>query len=105
MGLRIDSLSRFTNTESIIKDTINTFGLWQRPFFLDECNLNEDDITTISIDQNFAGRPDRIADEYYQTPLLDWIVVMFNRPLNTIGWPQAGTVIKIPAAIVVLRNF
>jgi len=103
--IRIDALSRFTKTEMVVKDGIDTFGLWTRPEFLKKENLQEKDIITLSIDQKFAGRPDLIADVYYKTPLLEWIVIMFNRPLNTMGWPKAGTVIQIPSPIAVSRGF
>ena len=103
--IRIDSLSRFRETETIHKDSVDTFGLWVRPAFLDERNLNEEDIIKVNIDQSRAGRPDLIANEFYETSLLEWIVVMFNRPLNTLGWPRAGTIIKIPSRTAVLRNF
>ena len=105
MTIRQDNLSRFKEADFIRKDGIDTFGLWVRPTFLIEENLEDEDIIKVNIDQSRAGRPDQIANEFYGTPLLEWVVVMFNRPLNTLGWPQAGTVIKIPTRITVFRNF
>lgn len=104
MGLRIDTLSRFLQTESVIKDDKATFGLWVRPDFLKRSDLQEEEILTINIDQNRAGRPDQIANEFYGTALLEWVVIMFNRPLDPTNWPKAGDVIQIPTNNAVKRG-
>lgn len=104
MSLEVDSLSRFKDTEALVKDNVETFGLWVRPDFLKPGNLKEEEIITISVDQKFAGRPDTISQEYYNTPYLEWVVIMFNKPLNTVGWPEAGSVIRIPVREQVIRG-
>lgn len=104
MPIRPFDLSRFFQTEPVIRNGIETFGLWSRPDFLVPSNLNDDDLVKISVDGSLAGRPDLIALQEYETPLLEWVVVMFNRPLNPLGWPQVGTVIKIPKRSAVTRN-
>ena len=101
MPISASELSRFYNTSVVVKDGIETFGLWGRPKFLVKENLDENQIIKVSINSLMAGRPDIIAQRFYGTALLEWVVVMFNRPLNTLGWPQLGTVIEIPIKEVV----
>ena len=103
MAISLDSTSRFRETEPVIKDRRETFGLWNRPEQLIEENLNEEEMIRLVIDQRTAGRPDIISQEQYGTPFYDWIIIMFNRPQNTMGFPRAGTVIKIPTSAVVRR--
>jgi len=100
----MDSSSRFANAEPILVGNKATFGRWARPSFMYESNLNEDQIIKVSIDQSNAGRPDLIANEYYGSDRLEWIVVLFNRPLEPIGWPKTGTVIHIPSKNVIFTN-
>lgn len=103
MSIQTNSLSRFNETEPIVRDGVSTFGLWIRPDVINIKDINEQDLVTIKVDQRHAGRPDVIANEQYGTSFLEWVVVMFNRPLNPLGWPQAGTIIKIPNRQVVSR--
>ena len=104
MSLSNDPYSRFKLTESIYVDGIETFGLMKKHFFLDKNNLRDEDIISVDITPAFAGKPWMIANEYYNSPVLDWVVVMFNKPLNPVNWPHIGTVIKIPVQSVVLPN-
>lgn len=103
MPIQIDSTSRFLISQPIIHANHETFGLWRKPPGLDITQIDEHDISTILIDQNLAGRPDQIAVREYGTPLLEWVIVMFNRPLNPFGWPRVGDVIKIPSRSII-RN-
>jgi hypothetical protein len=105
MAITVDSLSRFGSTEIVSKNGIISFGLWNRYNFTNLNDLPEEDVTTIQINQNFAGRPDLIANEYYGSPYLEWIVTMSNRPLDPLGFPKAGTIIKIPKRGAVFGNF
>ena len=104
MPITPPDLSRFQDTQVVSKDNIQTFGLWNRPDFMIRENLDDDQILKITIDSTTAGRPDLIAQQYYKTALLEWIVVMFNRPLNPLGWPEIGKVIEIPKSTVVFRS-
>ncbi|KKK98733.1 hypothetical protein LCGC14_2639780, partial [marine sediment metagenome] len=104
MAFDIPSTSRFTQTPVIIKDNKETFGRWVRPNFLKEELLDENEIITLSIDSDLAGRPDVIADRQYGSPFLDWVVVMFNKPVNTVGFPKIGSVIKLPIPTLVALN-
>jgi len=101
MAIEIRPFSRFSGTQIVTKDGHVTFGLWTRPSFVDESLLDDDDVLEIAIDQDLAGRPDLIAQQQYGTPLLAWVVVMFNRPQNPLGWPLTGTTIRLPAASLV----
>lgn len=103
MSIETTSLSRFNQTEPVIRDGRTTFGLWVRPLAVDPNAIDEQDLITIKVDQQHAGRPDVIANEQYNTPYLEWVVTMFNRPLNPLGWPQAGLIIKIPSKQAISR--
>jgi hypothetical protein len=104
MPINQSTLSRFYGNTPIKINGQPTYGLWNKPEVVKHENYNEQDIIAVVIDQRTAGRPDVIAQDEYQTPLLEWVVVMYNRPLNTIGWPRAGMVIKIPSNTA-LRRF
>lgn len=104
MAISLSSTSRFRNTDPVVKDGNETFGLWVRPEGLDPNNLNEEDIRTIRVTQANAGRPDLIANENYGTPFLSWVIIMFNRPQNTLNWPPVGAQIQIPSRTIVLGN-
>lgn len=104
MPITQNDLSRFKQTSPVILNGIETFGLWSRPSFVDPSTLQDEDIITMSIDQQHAGRPDLIAYEVYDTPALEWVIVMFNKPLNPLGWPFVGTVIKLPTKAAIVRE-
>jgi len=104
MAINTDSSSRFCYSEPIVVDGKETFGRWVRPSFLSKENIDEENIVKLIINSISAGRPDLIAQEYYGDSKLEWIVVMFNRPLNPIGWPRAGTVIEIPQRSILFTN-
>jgi hypothetical protein len=101
MALTRSTLSRFANTDPIIHNGKEAYGLWVRPNVINPNVLNENDIQTIQITQHYAGRPDLIAVNEYGTPYLEWVVIMFNRPLNPLGWPQVGLLIKIPKRTII----
>lgn len=104
MSLSIDPQSRFGLSESIYNKGQETFGIMKKHFFLDINNLKEEDVLSIQITHDLVGKPWAIADKYYNSPVLDWVVVMFNKPLNPVNWPAAGAVIKIPSRDIVLSN-
>lgn len=105
MPLRFDSLSRYKNTD-VVQDNngVVALGYWSRPEFMFPENVDQKDIITIKVDNSIVGRPDKISMEYYGVPDLDWVIVMFNKPLNPLGWPLSGMVIKIPSKSVVFGN-
>lgn len=103
MPIQTNSLSRFNQTDPVIRNGITTYGLWVRPLAVYRNAIDEQDLITIKVDQQHAGRPDKIANEQYGSPFLEWVVVMFNSPLNPIGWPQAGSIIKIPTQQAISR--
>jgi len=87
--------SRFRHTQRIIYDNKNTFGLWEAPAIFDKLSVN--DIVEYVVESGYEGRPDLIAQKFYGSPNYYWILVMFNKPIDTIGWPPKKSVIKIPA--------
>jgi hypothetical protein len=104
MPIDVQDFSRFSDTPVVTKDGVETFGLWARPDWMVKENLDDTQIVKLSINSNYAGRPDRIAQDFYGTVLLEWVVVMFNRPQNTLGWPFLGSVIDLPIASIVNRS-
>lgn len=102
MTIQLKSTSRFGGQDSIIVDGVETFGRWVRPRFFDE--LQDDQIITLKVTTNDVGRPDLIAARFYGTPLLEWVIVMFNRPQEPMGWPLSNDVISFPIAQVVLSE-
>lgn len=94
--MQTDNLSRFKTTEPITIDQKETYGLWDPPTYTNLTQLNTNQIITIKIDQSLAGRPDLIANKHYGTPLLEWVIIMSNKPQNPLGWPKTGQTIKIP---------
>jgi hypothetical protein len=100
----MDTFSRFKNTPISIINGTRTYGRWVRPDFMNRSVLEDNQIQKIVINQSNAGRPDVIAYDLYGSDRLDWVIVMFNRPLNTLGWPIAGTVIEAPTRETVYRN-
>ena len=105
MTISVDSLSRFKDTEAVSKDNSISFGLWKRPAFTNLDDLAEEDITTFQVTQFRAGRPDLIANDLYGTPSLEWVITMANRPLNPLGFPRAGSIIRVPKKDTVFRDF
>lgn len=98
-----NDFSRFKETELVTRQGVQTFGRWVRPDFVNLSKLEAEDIISLTIDQRFAGRPDLISLEFYGVPQLEWIVVMFNNPLNPLGFPVIGSVIKLPSKAAVSR--
>ena len=104
MAIETESISRFIDTDPIKFNGIETFGKWQAPSFLDRSVLGEDDIIKLQIENRLEGRPDLIALEQYGNSLLEWVVVMFNKPKNPLNWPLTGEIIELPATVIVVRN-
>jgi hypothetical protein len=104
MAINLDTSSRFANSQPIVENGVATFGRWARPTWMNADNLDESSMIKVVIDQSNSGRPDTIANQYYGDPRLEWIVVLFNRPLEPIGWPQVGMVIKIPIRTVIFTS-
>ena len=103
-SIQNSSLSRFYQSTPIVVNNIVTFGRWDRPNWMNEENVSTQNIITLKINQNYAGRPDLIANDYYNSPFLEWVVILFNRPLEPLGFPKAGSVIKIPSSKIVSSN-
>ena len=97
----LPSSSRFRETKIIRRDGNNTFGLWKKPRFLTE-EFDEEDIVKFEVDSTTVGRPDLIADAVYGNPELSWVVIAFNKPLDTINWPPTGAILRLPPSASVL---
>ena len=97
----LDQFSRFNKTEEIIVDGHVTFGAWSSFSFLTK-RPDESSIGVFRVTSAVAGRPDLIANQLYGTPLLDWVLIAFNRRRRTLNWPMAGDSIEYPLDSIVL---
>jgi hypothetical protein len=102
MTIEKEPQSRFNLSTPIMFNGVETFGLLTQFPFLDPNNLEPSQIQNITITPDLAGKPWAIANKLYNSPVLDWVIVLFNKPLNPVGWPKNGTVIKAPVVTVVL---
>jgi hypothetical protein len=102
MTIEKDPQSRFSLSTPIVFNGVETFGLLTQFPFLDPNNLQPTDIVTLKITPDLARKPWAISQMLYNSPVLDWVIVLFNKPLNPVGWPAIGTIIKAPAASVVI---
>jgi len=91
--------SRYVGVEAINFNGVATFGLYSTPDKIK--NLQPRDLISVKIDPGFAGRPDLISQQYYSTPYYCWVIVIYNSPVNPIGWPRGGSTILIPSPSVI----
>jgi hypothetical protein len=96
-----DEFSRFKLTSPTIVDGKETYGRWATFDFL-KTRPSEDNIKVFQVTSALEGRPDRIAEQVYGTPLLDWVLIAFNGVRDPLNWPKTGDVIEYPADVVVL---
>lgn len=95
MPYDLSSYSKFKETTRILFDGKYSFGMWNDVF----SNIDPTDIMQYHVsDRNYAGRPDLIADDVYDNHLLSWVIIMYNKPINTMNWPPHGSTIQIPTA-------
>lgn len=97
----LEDFSRFSRTEMIIVDGVETFGRWKQYPFLKE-RPAEENIEVFQVTSATEGRPDLISQQIYGTPLLDWVLIAFNNARNTLNWPKTGDVIEYPVESVVV---
>lgn len=102
MSISKEPYSRFNLSDPIKAEGETTFGLLKRFSFLDPNNLKPEQIISVEVTPELAGKPWMIAHQLYRSPVLDWVIVLFNKPINPVNWPAAGMVIKAPIESVVL---
>jgi len=96
----LDDFSRFFQTEELIVDGNETFGVWNRPSFL-KTRPSEDKIDRYRVTSRTEGKPDLISNQLYGTPLLDWVLIAFNGVRDPLNWPRAGDTIEYPIDSIV----
>lgn len=96
-----DSFSRFKKTPPTIVDGKETYGRWVDFQFLRE-RPDEEFIKVFQVTNPVEGRPDLISQAVYGTPLLDWVLIAFNKVRDPFNWPRAGEAIEYPADVIVL---
>lgn len=94
MPFNLPSYSRFRGNEKIVFDNKHTFGIWKTPRPIQ--NLKKSDVTLYTVESGYEGRPDLISYNFYGSDRYSWIIIMHNKPINTIGWPFRNEVIEIP---------
>lgn len=99
--MALDAFSRFKRTVPIIVDGKETYGRWTQMPFLQE-RPAEEFIKIFQVTSALEGRPDLISQQVYGTPLLDWVIIAFNKVRQPLNWPRAGDVIEYPADSLVL---
>lgn len=97
----LDQFSRFSQSQLIMFDDVETFGVWEQPSFLIK-RPNEDKIGVFRVTSATEGRPDLISNKLYGTPLLDWVLIAFNNVRKPLNWPRAGDDIEYPFDSIVL---
>ena len=97
---QLDDFSRFFQTGETIIDGNETFGVWNPPLFL-KIRPEEDKIARFRVTSQTEGRPDTIANRIYGTPLLDWVLISFNKVRDPLNWPKAGDIIEYPIDSIV----
>jgi hypothetical protein len=97
---KLDDFSRFFQTEAVIVDGNETFGAWKPPSFV-KVRPAEDKIRRFRVISDTEGRPDKIAYVLYGTPLLDWVLISFNKVRDPLNWPKAGDIIEYPIESIV----
>lgn len=102
MSIEVEGFSRLRFTDAVIVDGQETFGLFDRPDFLDIRSIDDDQVIEFTVRPPYVGHPDLIANDVYGSPRLDWVVVMFNNPRETLNWPINGSIIRLPSASLVL---
>jgi len=102
MPIQSDDFSRLRFTEPVVINGVETFGSFDRPSFLDRKQLSDEEILEFEVRPPFAKHPDLIAFELYGSERLDWVIVMFNNPENTLNWPPNGAIIQYPSPDLVL---
>jgi hypothetical protein len=109
MAIKLDSFSRFRETQPIVTDALNggkieTFGLWKEPSFLTGPLDPQLDVINIKVDGSRAGRPDLIANDVYGSPSYFWVLIAYNKPKDLFGWPRVNSVVLAPNPQLVLGN-
>jgi hypothetical protein len=97
----LDTFSRFKKTPPIIVEGKETYGRWVSFSFLKE-RPDEENIGVFRVTSALEGRPDLISNQIYSTPLLDWVLIAFNKVRDPLNWPRTGDMIEYPVDAIVL---
>jgi hypothetical protein len=85
--------SRFTKTDKVLFDNSETYGRWTSP--ITDAMMNTTNVYVVNA--QYEGRPDLIANDLYGDPSLDWVLIAVNNATESLNWPSAGNVIKVPS--------
>lgn len=105
----LSEYSRFSQTDKVVVDGQETFGVWRQPSWLRQ-KPEDKYISSYVVPHHQAGRPDNIAHELYGSSLLAWVIVSFNAQhgdsaaANVLNWPPAGAVIQYPAESLIFQE-
>lgn len=94
--------SRYSATELISVDGVDTFGLYNPPAWIK--NLNTSNLGNFSVTNDLERRPDLISKKLFGTPKFFWVLIQVNKPRDPLNWPLSGQVIKFPSSSIVNSN-
>lgn len=97
----LSDYSRFTGTEMIIVNGIETYGKWSGYSFLKQ-RPPDDKIGVFRVTSALEGRPDLISASVYNTPLLSWVLIAFNNARGVLNWPRTGDRVEYPLEEIVM---
>lgn len=93
--------SRFSSTDRIRFKGRETYGRWPSYSFLKQ-RPPDNLIRTFRVTSAVEGRPDLIAYQVYGISTLDWVLIAFNKVIEPLNWPSAGTTIEYPLESIVV---
>lgn len=88
--IELSAYSAFTKTPVYSVDGETVFGLMQDVMVPDASDVRYE------VPTQFVGRMDLLANYFYSTPLLWWVIASVNNILDPLSAPAAGAVIRIP---------
>ena len=88
---------RFGQTDPVLFDGEETYGRWNSPL-TDAIYTN---YGLLVVEAQYEGRPDLIANQLYNDPSLDWMLIAVNNATDALNWPRAGDTIKVPSPSIV----
>jgi hypothetical protein len=91
----MEEASRFKDTPNIIFNGEVTKSSWRKLTIL-KTDPQPTDYFPYVVTTVTEGRPDLISNEVYNTPMLDWVIIAYNKANEVFNWPQTSQVIKIP---------
>lgn len=98
MAINLPLNSRYNHTDIVTHNGHETLGVW--PGF---SWINDPPAETVIAKPEYAGRLDRMAQDYLGAPDLWWVIMYYNH-ITDITWPRPGDVVNLPSLSSVLEQ-